>query len=211
MSDEKILAWHFVGERLRDGRPVPPDGQLLVHVGPAELYRCGLHASPLLRDAVRDRGQFLRVPTLCRVEVGDVVARDASRLVCRERRILWRIDATEILNDIASRCLWQLRYVHNVYAAIAYRAAFSDEDTAGGRAYTAFSNAAWALEREAGGDPLGRASDAWLSAVDEQNAWLEAAAERVHAGTYETWTPAQETNQAATTVATAVPTAERSE
>ena len=28
---KKNLAWHFVGDRLRDGRPVPKDGEWLEH------------------------------------------------------------------------------------------------------------------------------------------------------------------------------------
>lgn len=30
----KFNAYHFVGDTLRDGRPVPKDGEVLVHDGP---------------------------------------------------------------------------------------------------------------------------------------------------------------------------------
>lgn len=40
-----VFAWHFVGETLRDGRPVPPDGEWLTHDGVCVLCESGLHAS----------------------------------------------------------------------------------------------------------------------------------------------------------------------
>ena len=40
--------YHFVGSTLRDGRPVPPDGEWLVHDGPVEMCASGLHAAPSL-------------------------------------------------------------------------------------------------------------------------------------------------------------------
>ena len=36
--------WHFVGDTLRDGRPVPPDGEWLEHTGPIDWCRSGLYA-----------------------------------------------------------------------------------------------------------------------------------------------------------------------
>lgn len=32
-----MLAYHFVAEKLRDGRKIPPDGEWLVHEGELEL------------------------------------------------------------------------------------------------------------------------------------------------------------------------------
>src|SRR4051812_42294036 len=40
-----VKAWHFVGDTLRDGRPVPKDGVKLIHPGKPVLCESGLHAS----------------------------------------------------------------------------------------------------------------------------------------------------------------------
>ena len=245
MSDEKILAWHFVGDRLRDGRPVPPDGQLLVHVGQVVLYEKGLHAAPLLRDALREKRTSTN--TICRVELSGAIEHGGTIVAASERRILWRIPATGMLSDFARRCAWQVRehlppalrvtaerwfdsgdpsplgeveaiarrHARNGNGSTSFASASllwsGDYSHNWGSGFFAASSAMWAIDWAAGGDPLCHPTAAALDAMEEQNAWLEAAAERMHAGTYETWTPAQETNQAANTVATAVPTAERSE
>jgi hypothetical protein len=36
-----MKAWHFVSDTLRDGRPVPADGEVLVHKGPLILCASG--------------------------------------------------------------------------------------------------------------------------------------------------------------------------
>ena len=47
-----MKAWHWVGETLRDGRPVPKDGVKLVHPGKPKLCEYGLHASLRPWDAL---------------------------------------------------------------------------------------------------------------------------------------------------------------
>ena len=47
-----IRAYHFVGDELRDGRPVPPVGEWLVHDGPVKMCESGLHASRHPFDAL---------------------------------------------------------------------------------------------------------------------------------------------------------------
>uniref|UniRef100_UPI000553CA73 DUF7666 domain-containing protein n=1 Tax=Asaia prunellae TaxID=610245 RepID=UPI000553CA73 len=99
--DDKILAWHFVGETLRDGRAVPADGEILTHVGPVIPCRQGLHASERLIDAL----SYAPGHTLCRVECwGDVREDSGDKLAARNRRILWRIDAEPVLREFARRC-----------------------------------------------------------------------------------------------------------
>ena len=39
----KIQAWHFTGAALRDGRPIPADGEVLHHDGPLVMCESGLH------------------------------------------------------------------------------------------------------------------------------------------------------------------------
>lgn len=41
----EFLAWHFVGKRLRDDRPIPAIGETLQHTGPLQMCFSGLHAS----------------------------------------------------------------------------------------------------------------------------------------------------------------------
>jgi len=94
---ETIKAWHFVGDRLRDGRPAPPDGMWLRHEGPIKICASGLHASRRPWDALR----YAPGATLCYVECrGDIHEHD-DKLVCRERRIIMRADVTETLRYFA--------------------------------------------------------------------------------------------------------------
>lgn len=47
------LAYHFVSDTLRDGRPIPADGEWLEHAGPIRICETGLHASRHVADALR--------------------------------------------------------------------------------------------------------------------------------------------------------------
>src|SRR5574337_381561 len=92
-----ILAWHFVGDKLRDGSPVPDDGVWLEHGGPLIMCESGLHASRDPFDALR----YAPGPILCRVECGGIVFEEKDKLVCSQRRIIARKDATEGLRYFA--------------------------------------------------------------------------------------------------------------
>lgn len=95
-----VLAWHFVGATLRDGRPVPPDGETLRHDGPLRMCQSGLHASERLIDALR----YAPGATICRVQCGGEINRESDKLVCTERTILWRIDGSDVLHAFARAC-----------------------------------------------------------------------------------------------------------
>ena len=90
-------AWHFVGETLRDGRPIPLDGGWLVYDGHVMLCRSGLHASRHPFDAL----QYAPGATLCLVECEDIRQEDHDKFVCRRRRIVVRADITEMLRYFA--------------------------------------------------------------------------------------------------------------
>ena len=92
-----VLAWHFVGKRLRDGRPVPKDGVWLEHQEPLVLCESGLHASVDPWDAVR----YAPGPILCRVEMGGAILHGTDKMVATRRRIVARIDATDLLRYFA--------------------------------------------------------------------------------------------------------------
>lgn len=93
-------AYHFVGETLRDGSPIPDNGVTLKHEGPLELCRSGFHASREVWQAL----DYAPGHTLCRVHcTGELIEGD-DKLVCRERTIIARIDAEEVLFAFARSC-----------------------------------------------------------------------------------------------------------
>ena len=92
-----IRAWHFIGDTLRDGRPVPQDGVWLEHDGPLVICQSGLHASLDPFDAL----QYAPGPILCLVECDGDIHHQRDKLVCRRRRIVARRDATEGLRYFA--------------------------------------------------------------------------------------------------------------
>jgi hypothetical protein len=94
---KQVLAWHFVGDTLRDGSPVPADGVWLKHDGPVELCVSGFHASLNPFDAL----QYAPGPILCRVALRGEIRHGDDKLVASEQMIISRIDATALLNYFA--------------------------------------------------------------------------------------------------------------
>ena len=94
---EKILAWHFVGDTLRDGQPIPEDNVTLSHKGKVFICASGLHASRRLIDAL----QYAPGATICRVECWGDVEEHNDKLVARNRKILWRVDGEQLLRKFA--------------------------------------------------------------------------------------------------------------
>ena len=92
-------AWHFVGDKLRDGRDIPDDGEWLIHEGEVRICRTGLHASENIIDALRYAPGF----TVCHVECDDVREEENDKFVCTKRRILWRLDAKGIISAWSRR------------------------------------------------------------------------------------------------------------
>ena len=89
--------YHFTGEKLRDGRPLPAIGEWLEHDGKLEMCVSGLHASPTPFDALQYApGQFLHLVELD----GEIVTQD-DKVVARKRRIVATIDATDLLRKFA--------------------------------------------------------------------------------------------------------------
>ena len=95
-----MKAWHFVGDTLRGGSPIPADGELLHHTGSVAICRSGLHASERIIDALT----YAPGNIICRVECGGIVDTQSDKLVCRERTILWRIDGEELVREFARKC-----------------------------------------------------------------------------------------------------------
>jgi hypothetical protein len=94
-------AYHFVGDTLRDGRPVPPNGTWLEHTGPIRWCQSGLYFARDPFDALQNAPG----PILCRVRVEGIEREETGGLgakgVCRRRRIIERVDATEMLRYFA--------------------------------------------------------------------------------------------------------------
>ncbi len=177
-----MRAWHFVGATLRDGRSIPADGVKLHHEG--EIIPCalGLHASLHPFDAL----QYAPGATLCLVECeGEIRHHGNDKLVCQDRTILARMDATPLLKEFARMQalsvahLWKSPDVVLEYLMTgddAARDAARDADwaaawdDAGAAARAAARDAAWAAARDAARAAAWAA--AWAAARDA--AWAAA-------------------------------------
>jgi hypothetical protein len=95
-----VLAWHFVGDCLRDGRPIPADGVTLHHTGSVVPCESGLHASVDAFDAL----QYAPGSTLCLVRCSGTIIGHGypqDKIACSKRTILARMDFTEPLRYYA--------------------------------------------------------------------------------------------------------------
>jgi len=98
MTNE-TLAWHWVGDKLRDGRAIPADNVELRHDGRVSICETGLHASINVFDAL----QYAPGNTVCQVLCKDIVEQHNDKFVCRSRTILWRLDAEPVLHEFTRK------------------------------------------------------------------------------------------------------------
>jgi hypothetical protein len=171
-----IKAWHFSGPQLRDGRPLPKDGEWLVHEGEVVICETGLHASRRVIDAL----QYAPGSTICRVSCRNVVTEHKNdKFVCRERRIDWRIEnGDEVLRAFARKAALSVIHLWNAPDVVRRYLETGDEslraaarDAAWAAAWAAARAAAWAAAWAAAGAAAGDAAgDAKIS---ELNALLE--------------------------------------
>ena len=164
-----MIGYHFVGEKLRNGEPIPVDGEWLEHDGPVKPCKSGLHASEHPFDALR----YAPGNTLCQVELegnlkphGDPV----DKWVGRRRKILKRIDAEHLLRRFAAdqalsvAHLWDMPEVVRDYLTTldSLKRAASRE-----AAWEASWDAAWAASDAAREAARAAARDAaWVAAWD---------------------------------------------
>jgi hypothetical protein len=134
-----MRAWHFVGDTLRDGRPVPADGVTLRHDGPLVMCESGLHASIHPFDAVG----YAPGNTLCLVECSGEIKHDADKLVCSERTIIVRMNAKPLLRLFARQ--QALSVIHLWDAPQVVLDYLMGDDAA----WNAALDAAWAAARDA--------------------------------------------------------------
>lgn len=104
---KQILAWHFVGDTLRDGSAIPADGEWIKVSTPLSLCNHGLHAILNPFDAL----QYAPGSTLCRVALRGEIVHGTDKLCASERMIICRMDAKELLRYFARmqaiKCLEQ--------------------------------------------------------------------------------------------------------
>ena len=94
---KKIYGWHFCNDTLRDGSPIPAEGEWLEYKGEVKICKSGLHFSDTPFDAL----EYAPGAILCYVELEDVVERQSDKGVCRRRKIIAKGDATEALRYFA--------------------------------------------------------------------------------------------------------------
>ena len=95
-----MKAYHFTSDKLRDGRPIPPIGEWLVHEGKIRMCESGLHASKQPFDAL----QYAPGSILHLVEAQGEIEHQDDKLVARKRKILASFDAEDLLWDFARQC-----------------------------------------------------------------------------------------------------------
>ena len=98
-----VLAWHFLPddgclrfgkrEKVRVGRAYKADG-------PLELCSNGMHASTSILDALF----YAPGAIVCRVEMRGEIIEGDDKLCARERKVLWKVDATRTLHEFAIWC-----------------------------------------------------------------------------------------------------------
>ena len=93
-------AWHFTNKNMTlgydDGRKIV-EGETLSCEGNIVLCRNGMHGSKRIIDAVH----YAPGPILTRVEITGDVVEGNDKLAGRHRKVLWSLDATEILHRFA--------------------------------------------------------------------------------------------------------------
>ncbi len=168
MQPETLLGWHFVGDVLRDGRPIPPDGEWLIHDGPIVPCKSGLHMSTDPLDALA----YAPGATLCRVELaGEIVGHGEpiDKHVGRRRRIIQRIDATQLLRRFAADNALRVAHRWDMPAVVRQYLETLDESLR-----SAAERAAWAAARSAARAAAWAAARAAAWAAADSAAWAAA-------------------------------------
>ena len=155
---ETRLAWHFVGDTLRDGRPIPADGEWLELSGKLELCIRGLHASPSPLNALR----YAPGNTLCRVQLDGKIIVDDDKMVASRRRIIWHLAAEPMLWAFARWCALQIIHLWDAPEVVVRYLRTGDpklRDAARDAARDAVRTTAWDPARDAA-----RATASWAAA-----------------------------------------------
>ena len=160
-----MKAWHFFGDKLRDGTLVPADGVKLEYNGPLGLCKSGLHFSLEPWDAL----QYAPGENLAYVEVADDSIMGDDKGVSPYRIILQRQNVRELLYDFACAEAWAVVKDKNPPAIVKQylTSKGKERDAVRYAAWNAAENAAWNAARNAARDAAENA--AWNAA--ENAAW----------------------------------------
>jgi hypothetical protein len=180
-----MKGYHFTGDTLRNGEPIPPVDEWLVHDGPVEPCRSGLHASEHPLDALR----YAPGDLLHRVELGGDLQPHGDPIdkwVGRRRKIIATIDAEPLLREFARWCALQVIDLWDAPAVVHEYLEGGDEslrEAAWAAAWAAAREAAWAAAREA----------AWAAAwaATREAAWAAAWAATREAACDAAWAAAR--------------------
>ena len=150
-----MKGWHFASGYadvtvLRDGSVAPKDGVWLKHKGPLVMCQSGLHWSKDPFDAL----QYAPGPILCQIEARGETKHDNDKSVSRERRIIRRMDATEMLRYYARmQALSVIHLYPNGTDDVVFDYLMTEDeglrDAARNAAGAAARDAAWAAARNA--------------------------------------------------------------
>ena len=148
----KRSLYHFTGDTLRDGRPIPKPGVWLKHDGPIVPCASGLHASEHPFDALT----FAPGKMLHKVQLrGEITAHGnpTDKHCARERRIVATIDAENVLRCFARRVALAAVKRHWPEAPrVVVEYLKTGDETKRAAARDAAGAAAWAAARDAAGD-----------------------------------------------------------
>lgn len=156
-----VRAYHFVGDTLRDGSPIPPNGEWLTVDGDLIICERGLHASRDPFDAL----QYAPGPNLCLVDCSGIDTEHDDKLVCARRRIVARFDATDMLWAMSRWSALQVIHLWDAPQIVREYLETGDESK---------RDAAWAAARDAARAAARAAARdaAWAAAWDA--AWAAA-------------------------------------
>ena len=178
-----MIAWHFTdGNKLCDGSPLPPVGEVLRHDGPLVPCKSGLHGCERVLDAL----QYAPGTFAHRVELGGaMVMHNYDKWCARERTILWSVEADGILEAFARQCALEVVYL----PVVAREWLPTGSHAHGGAAWAAERAVAWAATKTGAARAAWASRDAWAArdaieaaAASAQNARLEAMLTAAHEG-----------------------------
>jgi hypothetical protein len=152
-------AWHFTGNILRDGSPIPAIGETLVFPHKVEICCSGYHWSLKPHQALK----YAPGTTLHKVRFGGDVEMEHDKGVSSERTIIASIDATHLLKRFAADQALGVSHLWDMPKVVHYYLTTLDESQRG----TAFNSARATAEAAAG-------TTSWATA--EVAAWATAEA-----------------------------------
>jgi hypothetical protein len=168
-----VQGWHFVNGTLRDGRPIPADGEVLRYTGPLVMCESGLHASKEPFDAL----QYAPGPTLCLVNCAGEIVEGDDKLICTERTIIARMDATDLLRYFARMQALSVIHLWDTEPQdVVLDFLMTGDESLRAAAGAAARAAAWAAAWAAAGDAAWAAARAAAGAAARAAAWAAAGA-----------------------------------